>query len=108
MITDGVFNNGSLFTQDVRSNQVKNYVSSTDANKVSGKSFGDYLKELINSTNKEIIKAEEVSNQFAAGMIDDIHKVLIQIEKAEVALQFTMQIRNKIMDAYNEIMRMQI
>ncbi|HHV97723.1 MAG TPA: flagellar hook-basal body complex protein FliE [Clostridiaceae bacterium] len=107
MITS-VFNNSTIFTPTIWNNQVKTSVNSSDTNKIGGKSFGDYLKELINNTNEEILKAEDISNQFAAGMIDDIHTVLIQIEKAQVALQFTLQIRNKIMDAYNEIMRMQV
>ena len=51
-----------------------------------------------------IIQAD-MCNQFAAGKTD---KVLIAVEKADIALQFTLQVRNKIIDAYNEIMRMQI
>ncbi|HOJ09626.1 MAG TPA: flagellar hook-basal body complex protein FliE [Clostridiales bacterium] len=72
------------------------------------KGFADYFKEAVNKTNDIIVKAENISNQFAVGNIDDIHKVLVEVEKADIALQFTLQIRNKIMDAYNEIMRMQI
>ena len=37
-----------------------------------------------------------------------IHSVVLAGEKAEVALQLTLQIRNKVLDAYNEVMRMQI
>ncbi len=104
MIVNAV-NNRSIFTSGIQNNQASTAINTNGA---SSKSFGDYLKEIINNTNEEVIKAEDISNQFAAGSIDDIHKVLIQIEKADVALQFTLQIRNKIMDAYNEIMRMQV
>lgn len=104
MVTN-VINNGNILATGIQNNQTSSF---SNASSVNSRSFGDYLKEMINSTNEEIIKAEDVSNQFAAGKIDDIHKVLIQIEKANVALQFTLQIRNKIMDAYNEIMRMQV
>ena len=45
---------------------------------------------------------------FAAGKIDDLHTLMIETEKADLALQFTLQVRNKLLDAYNEIMRMQI
>ena len=72
------------------------------------KSFGDFLMEALNQTNQLQLESEKVSEDFAAGRIDDIHQVMIVAEKADIALQFTMQIRNKILDAYNEIMRMQI
>ncbi len=72
------------------------------------KGFACYLNNAISKTNEIIIQADNISNQFAAGKTDDIHKVLIAVEKADIALQFTLQVRNKIIDAYNEIMRMQI
>jgi flagellar hook-basal body complex protein FliE len=70
--------------------------------------FMQYLKDAMKETNKLILDSEKLADDFAAGRIDNIHQVLIAAEKADIALQFTMQIRNKIMDAYNEIMRMQV
>lgn len=70
--------------------------------------FSDYLNEALNNTNNLLLEADGLANDFAAGRIDNIHQVSIAAEKADTALQFTMQIRNKIMDAYSEIMRMQI
>lgn len=71
-------------------------------------SFSDFLNDAINKVNDLQIQSEQVANDFAAGNTDNIHDVMIAAEKADIALQFTMQIRNKIMDAYSEIMRMQI
>lgn len=71
-------------------------------------SFSDYLNDALTKVNDLQIEAEQVADDFAAGKIDNIHEVTIAAEKADIALQFTMQIRNKILDAYNEIMRMQI
>ena len=42
----------------------------------------------------------------AAGLTDDLHTVIINAEKAELALSMLVQVRNKALDAYNEIMRM--
>jgi len=70
--------------------------------------FSEYLKEAISNTNQLLLDSDKIADEFAAGMVDDIHQVEIAAQKADIALQFTMQIRNKIMDAYNEIMRMQI
>ena len=70
--------------------------------------FADYLKDALNDANKMIIESERLAEDYAAGRTDNMHQVLIAAEKADIALQFTMQVRNKILDAYNEIMRMQI
>jgi flagellar hook-basal body complex protein FliE len=70
--------------------------------------FSDYLNQALNSTNELLVNAEKLADDFAAGRTDNIHDVTLAAEKADLALQFTMQVRNKIMDAYAEIMRMQI
>lgn len=70
--------------------------------------FSDYFKQSLENTNSLLIEADNLANDFAAGKTDNIHQVMLAAEKADIALQFTMQIRNKIMDAYSEIMRMQI
>lgn len=72
------------------------------------KSFSEFLSDAINKTNDLQLQADNIADDFAAGRTDNIHEVMIAAEKADVALQFTMQIRTKILDAYNEIMRMQI
>ncbi len=79
-----------------------------DKTEESAQSFGDYLKDALNRVNDMQLDADNAAEDFAAGKTDNIHQVMIAAEKADIALQFTMQIRNKILDAYNEIMRMQI
>lgn len=70
--------------------------------------FADFLKDALNQTNDMLLESERLNEDFAAGKIDNILDVIVAGQKADIALQFTMQIRNKILDAYNEIMRMQI
>ena len=70
--------------------------------------FADYLKNAMDTTNTLLMESEKLTNDFAAGITDNIHAVTIAADKADTAFQFTLQIRNKIMDAYSEIMRMQI
>ena len=62
----------------------------------------------LNKVNDLQLESAELTNDFATGKTDNIHQVLIAGEKADIALQLTMQIRTKILDAYSEIMRMQI
>lgn len=75
------------------------------------KVFGDMYKaaiNLIDETNQLQKNADQTSIDFALGKADSIHDVMIAQEKANIALQYTVQIRNSILDAYNEIMRMQV
>lgn len=71
-------------------------------------SFGEYLNSALAKVTNLEDQSAQLKEDFALGKTDNIPEVLIAGEKASVALQFTMQIRNKILDAYSEIMRMQI
>lgn len=70
--------------------------------------FSDYMKDAINNVSDLLQKSDSLTNDFAAGKTDNIHQVMIASEKADLSLQMAMQVRNKLLDAYNEIMRMQI
>lgn len=71
-------------------------------------SFGEYLNSALMKVTDMENHAAQLKEDFALGKTDNIPEVLIAGEKASIALQFTMSIRNKIVDAYTEIMRMQI
>ena len=70
--------------------------------------FGDYLKKAVNKVNDLQIEAQEYKKLLATGDVDNLHSVMIAAEKANIALQLTMSIRSKVVDAYREIMRMQL
>lgn len=72
------------------------------------KTFASYLMDELTKVSDLEKESTALTEDFAAGRTDNIHQVLIAAEKADIALQFTMQIRNKIMDAYKEIMNMPI
>lgn len=76
--------------------------------KSEGVSFSEFLNNAISDVNKLQLESESLNEAFAMGKNDNLHQVMIAAEKAEIALQFTVQIRNKILDAYQEIMRMPI
>jgi flagellar hook-basal body complex protein FliE len=73
-----------------------------------GKSFGQVLADALNDVNQLQQKADKASVDLAAGKIQDVSEAVIAAEKASIALQLTMQVRNKIIDAYQEVMRMQV
>lgn len=70
--------------------------------------FGDILNKAIKGVDRLQKAAEASTIALAVGDVDNLHQVMIDAQKAEIALQYTLQVRNKILDAYQEIMRMQI
>ena len=75
---------------------------------VETKSFGEFLSDSLKEVNT-LKKQSEVANmKLAAGQVEDISEVVIAGEKAAIAVQLTMQVRNKMVEAYQEIMRMQV
>ena len=71
-------------------------------------SFGDYLMDAINNVNNLENDSKKLTEDFILGKTDNIHEVMIAGENASIALQFTVAVRDKLIDAYNEIMRMQV
>lgn len=72
------------------------------------KSFSEFLSEAIGDVNKLQSEAANAGVKLAAGKVQDISEVMIASEKATIALQLTMQVRNKVVEAYQEVMRMQV
>ncbi|MEG6585876.1 flagellar hook-basal body complex protein FliE [Dendrosporobacter sp. 1207_IL3150] len=70
--------------------------------------FRQFLSEAINNVNNLQLKAAKSSVDLAAGKVEDISQVVVATEKASIALQLTMQVRNKAVEAYQEVMRMQV
>ncbi len=70
--------------------------------------FSQYLNEAVNKVNELQKAADNSAIALATGEMQNLHQVTIDSLKAEIALQFTLQIRNKVIEAYQEIMRMQI
>lgn len=70
--------------------------------------FNDFLKNALYEVNQLQTQSENYTKLLALGQVDNIHDVTIASEKAKIALQMTLAIRNKVVDAYKEIMRMQV
>lgn len=73
-----------------------------------GMSFIDTLKEKLDEVNDKQIEAENVTESFIKGEDVDIHEVMLKSEEAKISLQMAVQIRNKLVEAYQELNRMQL
>ena len=72
------------------------------------KSFGEFLVDSLKKANELELESERLNAALAAGRIEDISQVVVASQKAEIALQLTLQLRNRATQAYQEIMRMQV
>jgi flagellar hook-basal body complex protein FliE len=66
------------------------------------------LKAAVNSVNGQITDADAKVLALSLGDVKDVHEVTLAMEKANLSLQLTLEIRNKIVEAYQSIMRQQI
>ena len=72
------------------------------------KTFGEFLTDALKATNELQLNSDAMNAALAAGRVEDISQVMIASQKAEIALQLTLQLRNRATSAYQEIMRMQV
>jgi flagellar hook-basal body complex protein FliE len=70
-------------------------------------SFESVLKNAVGAAQQLDTSAQQQVTQLAQGDRQDIHSVMIAVEKADVAFQLMMQVRNKIVNAYQEVSKMQ-
>ncbi len=79
------------------------------ANESTKVSFSDSLKRMLDSVNDQQSKADDLSKRFALGEDNvNLSDVMIERQKASLSLQATVQVRNKLVSAYHEIMNMQV
>ena len=72
------------------------------------KSFGEYLLDAVKQVNQMQLDSDKMKAALAAGQVEDISSVMIATQKAELAMQLTLQLRNRAVSAYQEIARMQV
>ncbi|CAM5185922.1 Flagellar hook-basal body complex protein FliE OS=Ureibacillus acetophenoni OX=614649 GN=fliE PE=3 SV=1 [Ureibacillus acetophenoni] len=70
--------------------------------------FASFLNEAIQSVNNQQIQSDVLTQKLINGEDVDLHEVMIASQKASITLNATMEVRNKMIDAYQEIMRMSI
>jgi flagellar hook-basal body complex protein FliE len=70
--------------------------------------FGELLQEALQKVNREQLEAGKSLQGLISGEAEDLHQLMIAAEKARLSLQLTVQLTNKVIEAYREITRMQI
>ena len=70
--------------------------------------FGDVLRGKIGALNESQAISNSAAQDLATGDVEDIARTMMQVQQADVSLQLATQLRNKAVEAYQEILRMQI
>ncbi|MCD6290458.1 MAG: flagellar hook-basal body complex protein FliE [Anaerolineae bacterium] len=75
---------------------------------VGGASFADLARDALEQLNQLQQEADNAAVSLVAGEPVDVHDVMIALQKADLGFQIAIQVRNKLIEAYQEIMRMQV
>lgn len=79
-----------------------------DTSEKEGLGFISELRKKLDEVNEDQLKAEAVTEAFIKGDDVDIHQVMLINEEAKLSLQMAVQVRNKLVEAYQELNRMQL
>ena len=95
-------------TQEMFTGTLQESASEVGKGAEAGKTFSDVLKDSMEKVNTYQNQADTAVKELIAGRNKNIHETMLTVERADTSLKLMMQVRNKILDAYKEIMRMQV
>lgn len=70
--------------------------------------FKAFFEQALQEANSQMITADRLTEQLVTGQVEDVSQVMLAAQKAELSLQLVIQMRNKLLEAYQEIMRMPV
>jgi flagellar hook-basal body complex protein FliE len=70
--------------------------------------FGDLVTEGLNQVNEKLRAGEAGLQRLATGDMQNLHQVMIQLEESRLSFQLLMQVRNRLLEAYQDVMKMQV
>lgn len=70
--------------------------------------FAQWMSREVSELNSQLVSAEQGIQKLAAGTAENLHDVMLQLEQARLAMQVASQVRSRVLEAYQEVMRMQV
>lgn len=98
--------NDITLVSHLRSLQGPGAATATKAEPAGG--FARTLKEVLDQTNQAQVNADKAVEKLQTGEAQNLHEVMISLEEADISMRLMVQMRNKVVEAYQEIMRMQV
>ncbi len=71
-----------------------------------GPAFSQWIEQQLSSVDTQLQKSDRLLQDLALGKVDNLHHVMIEMEKSKLSLQLLLQVRNHVLDAYQELVRM--
>jgi flagellar hook-basal body complex protein FliE len=75
---------------------------------VSGASFSDYLSEQVSKVNDKMVGADQAVTDVVTGKSKNLHEMMVSLNQADLSLKMLTKVRNKALEAYQELMRMSV
>lgn len=86
----------------------RNFVQRGSQQVEAEQTFGDMLSGILGQVNQLQVEATQATNDMLTGDLQNLHQVMIKTQEAQLSLQLTVQVVNKVLQAYQEVSRMQI
>ena len=83
-------------------------LSTPPADKASGASFGSLVEQFVGDVNAKQLQMDQAVQDLAVGKTENVHDVVLAVAQADLSFRLILEIRNRLTDAYQEIMRMQV
>ena len=70
--------------------------------------FSTWLNQHVDGLNQQLLESDNQLRSLAMGKTENLHQVMLSLEQTKISFELALQVRNKLLDAYQDIMRMQI
>ncbi len=104
----GVGRTPGLTPQQLGASHQESRTEPTGGAQEAAETFGRLLAQAVEDLNRANTQASEAMARLAAGESVELHDVMIAMEQADLSLRLALQVRNKLIEAYQEIQRMQV
>ncbi|MBC7604825.1 MAG: flagellar hook-basal body complex protein FliE [Ramlibacter sp.] len=78
------------------------------ASSVTGVPFGDLMTKGLGEVNQQLLTSQTDLQRLATGDVQNLHQVMIRLEESRMSFQLMMQVRNRLLEAYQDVMKMQV
>lgn len=106
IVNNGSVNSGHKALYDVNQLNKLDQLEQTQTNPKKG--FMTFLEESVNDVNQQNKIADKMAADIATGKSENLHETMLAVSHAELSLKMMVQVRNKVLEAYQDVMRMQV
>lgn len=106
MNVDQIINVGSV-ASEFQTNPLSEAISNQQPAQID-KTFSDWLVDQAESLNQKAMASEAAVAGVAGGKVENLHQIILGMEKAKQSFELAVQVRNKLLEGYQEILRMQV